>query len=185
LRSAIIRCTCDCAANRIDDARKFDQEPVAGGFDDMAAVLGDLGVRDFAADRLQCRKRALLVGTHQPRVAGDIGREDRHQPPLDPLSPGVHARDASAIFPFTIAPEQPGSSARHPQRAPFLGNAGSERASQVLDVIKGISAPTCDPSPPPQVRAPRIPAMLGCGQSSLHHIDRVGYRLRAFAGTKE
>ena len=94
----------DRAAHRVDDAGELDQQAVAGGLDDAAAMLGDLGVDQFAAERLQRRERAFLVRAHQPRVAGDIGRQDRRQPPLDPLSPRVHDGDASAIRSFTIAP---------------------------------------------------------------------------------
>ena len=50
------------------------------------AMLGDLGVDQFAADRLQRRERALLVRPHQARVAGDIGGQNGRQPALDPPS---------------------------------------------------------------------------------------------------
>ena len=65
------------AAHRIDDAGKLDQHPVAGGFDDAAAVLLDLGIGQFASDRLQGGQRALLILAHQPRIAGNISGEDR------------------------------------------------------------------------------------------------------------
>ena len=42
----------DRAAHRIDNARKFDQQPVAGGLDDASAMLLDLGIAELAADRL-------------------------------------------------------------------------------------------------------------------------------------
>ncbi len=67
----------DRAAHRVDDAGKLDQQPVAGGLDDVAAMLGDFGVRHFAAQRRQGRMRALLILAHQPRIAGDIGRQYR------------------------------------------------------------------------------------------------------------
>ena len=66
----------DRAAHRIDDAGELDQQAVAGGLDDAAAMLGDLGVDQFAPKRLQRGERALLVRAHQPRVAGDIGGEN-------------------------------------------------------------------------------------------------------------
>ncbi len=89
----------DRAAHRIDDARKFDQQPVAGGLDDAAAMLGYLGLRQVAAQRRHCRVRALLVLAHQPRIARDICCQDRRQPALDAFSPGAHGNDASAISP--------------------------------------------------------------------------------------
>ena len=39
----------DRAAHRIDDARELDQQAVAGGLDDAAAVLGDLRIDQLAA----------------------------------------------------------------------------------------------------------------------------------------
>ncbi len=48
-------------------------------------MLGDLGVRHFAPQRGQSRVRALLVRAHQPRVAGDIRRQDRRQSGFDPF----------------------------------------------------------------------------------------------------
>ena len=42
----------DRAAHRVDDAGELDEQPVAGGLDDAAAVLGDLGVDELAANRL-------------------------------------------------------------------------------------------------------------------------------------
>src|ERR1700737_2832655 len=96
----------DRAAHRIYHARELDQQPITGRFHNAAAMLGDLGVRYFAAQRRQGRVRALLVLAHQPRIAGDIGRQYRRQPALDPLPPGVHDGDATAISPFAIAPER-------------------------------------------------------------------------------
>jgi hypothetical protein len=57
-------------------------------------MLGNLGVDQLAPDRLQRRERPLLVLAHQPRIARDIGRQHRRQPPLDPLSLGIHHRDS-------------------------------------------------------------------------------------------
>src|SRR5215831_6122602 len=63
----------DGATHRIDDARKLDEQPVAGGLDDAAPVLLDLRIPQLAPDRLQPGERAFLVGTHQPRIAGNVG----------------------------------------------------------------------------------------------------------------
>jgi hypothetical protein len=96
----------DSAAHRVDGAGELDQEPVAGGLHDAAAMLGDLGVRHLAAKRRHCRVRAFFILAHQPGVARDVGRQYRCQPPLDALSPGIHGRDATAISRFTIATER-------------------------------------------------------------------------------
>ena len=69
----------DRATHRIDDARKFDQQPVAGGLDDAAAMLFDLRVAQLAADRLQRGERAFLVRPHEPGIAHDIGGQDRSE----------------------------------------------------------------------------------------------------------
>ena len=75
----------DSAAHRVDNAGKLDEEAVAGSLDDAPPMLGDLGIGEFTADRAQRRERALFVRAHQPRIAGDIDRQDRRQTPLDPL----------------------------------------------------------------------------------------------------
>jgi hypothetical protein len=60
-------------AHRVDDAWKLDEQPVAGGLDDAAPMLLDLGIPQLAADRLQRSERAFLVGTHKPRITGNVG----------------------------------------------------------------------------------------------------------------
>ena len=64
----------DRAAHRVDDAGEFDEQPVAGRLNDATAMFGDLGIGYFASQRCECRAGALLVLSHQPRVASDIGR---------------------------------------------------------------------------------------------------------------
>ena len=75
------------ATQRVDDAGELDQEAVAGGLDDAAAMLGDLRIDDFGAQRLEPAEGAFLVGFDQARVARDIGREDRREPTFDASSP--------------------------------------------------------------------------------------------------
>ena len=54
-------------------------------------MLLDLGIAQLKADRLQFGERALLVLAHQPRIARDIGREDRGEPTFDASWPcGLH-----------------------------------------------------------------------------------------------
>jgi hypothetical protein len=74
------------AAHRVDDALKLGQQAVAGGLDDAPAMLGDRGIDELAPMRLQPGERLLLVGSHKPAVAGDIGRQNGRQPPLDPIA---------------------------------------------------------------------------------------------------
>jgi len=67
----------DRTADRVDDAGELDKEAVAGGLDDAAPMLGDLGIAEFTAHRPQRRERAFLVRPHQPRIPRHIGGEDR------------------------------------------------------------------------------------------------------------
>jgi hypothetical protein len=69
----------DCAAHRVDDARKLDQQPVAGGLDDAATVLLDLGITQLTTQRFEAFERAFLVCPHQPRIRGHIGGKDRSE----------------------------------------------------------------------------------------------------------
>src|SRR5215469_3013257 len=64
------------ATHRIDDTGKFEEQAVAGSFDDATVMLLDLGIGQFAPDRLEACKGAFFVLTHQPRVACYIGGED-------------------------------------------------------------------------------------------------------------
>jgi hypothetical protein len=52
----------------------------------------------------QRRERAFLVRADQPRVAGDIGGEDRRQPPLHPrVAHRTAPRNSAIILPFLCA----------------------------------------------------------------------------------
>src|SRR5271167_2834741 len=69
----------DRAADRLDHARKLNQNAVAGGLDDSPVMLANLWIDQLAADGLEPRNRSLLVRPHQPAVAGNVsgqyGRE--------------------------------------------------------------------------------------------------------------
>jgi hypothetical protein len=92
LRASISRCTSTAQAHRVDDAGELDKQAVAGSFDDATPMLGDFGIAEFTANRTQRRERALFVLTHQPRIAGDIGGEDRGQ-----AAGSVHTASPAAI----------------------------------------------------------------------------------------
>jgi hypothetical protein len=74
----------DTAAHRLHGARELGHHAVSGGAEDAAVVTHDQIANDLAVSG-ERRQRALLVGTHQPGVAGDVGREDRGQLALDAL----------------------------------------------------------------------------------------------------
>ncbi|MGC2199462.1 MAG: hypothetical protein WA633_04835 [Stellaceae bacterium] len=63
----------DGAAYRVDDTRELDQQAIAGNSDNTTAVLLDHGIDDFAAQHPQPFERDLLIDTHQPRIAHNIG----------------------------------------------------------------------------------------------------------------
>ena len=80
------------ASERVDDAGKLDQQAVAGGLDDAALMVGDLGIDQIAAERLEPAERPFFIGLDQPRIAGHIGGEDRGE-----TADGRHGRP-SAYF---------------------------------------------------------------------------------------
>jgi hypothetical protein len=63
--------------------RQFAQQPVAGGLDDAAAMLGDLWVNNLGAERLEPGQSPFLVGFDQAPTARYIGGEDRREPTFD------------------------------------------------------------------------------------------------------
>jgi hypothetical protein len=67
----------DRAAHSVNNARKLDQQPVAGGLDDATVVLLDLGIGQFTPQRFEAFERAFFVHPHQSRIARDIGGQDR------------------------------------------------------------------------------------------------------------
>ena len=87
----------DRAAHGVDDAGELGKEAVAGRLDDATAMLGDFGIAEFAANRTQRRESALFVRAHQPRIAGDIDRQNGRQSSLDPpRCSRIHARNLTA-----------------------------------------------------------------------------------------
>src|SRR5437868_14807675 len=65
----------------------------------ILTMLCDLGIGQLNSDRLQRNERAFLVCAHQPRISRDIGHQDRCQPALDAISPGVRPLNAAVISP--------------------------------------------------------------------------------------
>jgi hypothetical protein len=77
------------AAQSIDDAGELDQQPVARGLDEPAAMLGDLRVDHLGSKRLEPTQRAVLVDLDQPGIPGDIGYQDRREAAFDRLLHGL------------------------------------------------------------------------------------------------
>src|SRR5216683_591545 len=85
------------ASERVDDAGELDQEAVAGGLDDAAVMAGDFWVDQLGAERLEPAERPFLIGFDQPRVAGDVSREDRRKPTFDAIPRfGLHGASSVA-----------------------------------------------------------------------------------------
>src|SRR6188472_323444 len=74
----------DRATNGIDNARKFDQQAVAGRFDDPPVKFRDLGIEQLPSVRLQRGERPALVASHQTRVTDNVGRHNGRQPTMVP-----------------------------------------------------------------------------------------------------
>ena len=83
----------DGAAHGIDDRCELDQDAIAGRLEDAATVLSDQRIDEFAPIAFQGGEGPFFVRTHQPRISGDIGAEDRRQPPLYPFSHGPFPRE--------------------------------------------------------------------------------------------
>jgi hypothetical protein len=66
----------DRAAHCIHDAWKLNQNSVTGRFHDAAVMLLVLWIDQLAAKHLETGERALLVRSHQPAIAGNIGGEN-------------------------------------------------------------------------------------------------------------
>ena len=77
------------AAHRVDHAAKLDDAAVAGALDDAAMMHGDCGVNQVAAQRAQSRQCPVLVRASEPRIADDVGHQDRGQ--FSSLAHGANA----------------------------------------------------------------------------------------------
>jgi hypothetical protein len=86
-------------ADRVDDAGEFREHSIAGILYDAPAMLPDLRIDEIAEMPSQPLMCALLIRSHQPRIAGHIGGEDRgcrNTPAAKPKSASrgrVHKRE--------------------------------------------------------------------------------------------
>ena len=67
------------AVHRVDDTPELDDCAVAGALDDPAVVHGDGRIDQVASERPQPRQNPVLVGSGKPRIADDVGHQDRRQ----------------------------------------------------------------------------------------------------------
>ena len=67
------------AVHCVDDTPELDNCAIAGALDDAAVVHGDGRVDQVAAQRPEPRKNPVLVGPGKPRIADDVGHQDRRE----------------------------------------------------------------------------------------------------------
>ena len=67
------------AGDRVHHARELHQHAVAGQLDDAPLMLGDLGVDEFLAMRVERRERRRLVDAHEAAVADHVGGQNSGQ----------------------------------------------------------------------------------------------------------
>ena len=83
------------AVHRVDDAAELDNCAVAGALDDAAVVHGDGRIDQVAAKRPKPRQNPILVGAGKPRIADDVGHQDRGQ--FSGLAHGASAEARSPV----------------------------------------------------------------------------------------
>jgi hypothetical protein len=72
----------DCASNGFDGAAVFNEYPVANSLDD-AAMMAAHDRRDQLREMgAQITEGLVLVGAHHAAVSGDVGKQDRREPPV-------------------------------------------------------------------------------------------------------
>jgi hypothetical protein len=66
----------DRALDRIDDAAKLGQQPVAHELEDVSFVFFDLRLEELFAVPFETRECGRLILFHEPAVADHIGGKD-------------------------------------------------------------------------------------------------------------
>jgi hypothetical protein len=69
------------AVHCVDDAAEFDDRAVASALDDAAVMHRDGRVDQVAAKRPKASKDSIFVRTCKPRIADDVGHQDRGEFP--------------------------------------------------------------------------------------------------------
>jgi hypothetical protein len=69
------------AVHCVDDTPKLDNCAIARALDDSTVVHGGGRIDKVASERPQTRQNPVLVGSGKPRIADDIGHQDRSQFP--------------------------------------------------------------------------------------------------------
>jgi hypothetical protein len=83
------------AVHRVDDTPELDNASVAGALNDPAMMDRDGRVDQVAAQRPEPRQNPVLVGSGKPRIADDVGHQDRRE--LSSLAHGAKAEARSPV----------------------------------------------------------------------------------------
>src|SRR5262249_10921358 len=67
----------DRAAQRVHHTAELDEQPVAGGLDEAAAMFGDLWIQELATQCSETFWAAAPTGAGRPGTPRHIGGEDR------------------------------------------------------------------------------------------------------------
>ena len=84
------------AVHCVDDTPELDDAAVAGALDDPPVVHGDGRIDEVAAQRPQPRENPVFVGSGKPRIADDVGHQDRGQ--LSGFATALRRRDRVSRF---------------------------------------------------------------------------------------
>ena len=141
LRSTIAVLDFNGAAHRVDDAPELDNCAVAGALHDTSVMHGDGRIDQIASERPQPRQNSVLIGPGKPRIADDIGHQDRR------YLPG---------FPHGATPPRPCQRFRVVRAKPLAGHRKYARGMSIIgvsmaalpccveeDVEAGNAAPAC------------------------------------------
>src|SRR5262245_52039005 len=80
LRPVLARCPWQAQRDASTTLPNSTSNPSPVGFDQTAAVLGNLRIEELAPQRSETFEGAALIGADQLRIARHIGRQDRRQP---------------------------------------------------------------------------------------------------------
>jgi hypothetical protein len=72
----------DGTSNGFDGAAVFDEYPVTDGLDDAAMMVAHDRRDQLREMGTQIAEGLLLVGAHHAAVPGDVGEQDRREPPV-------------------------------------------------------------------------------------------------------
>jgi hypothetical protein len=75
----------DSTPDGIYNAHKYHEQTIPHRLHNLPPVLGDAGFDQLAEQRIKPLERTFFVSTHQPRVADNVGCDDRRQPSLDAI----------------------------------------------------------------------------------------------------